>query len=705
MKNSIIKKVLSMKDVELNNTNTTELNHILKTEQGELFISDFVSIIDSGKDIDNEVKDVLKVLVKVANYIYTYSNEESFISDSDYDKLFEYYQTITDDTSFTIGDSTNKVPHKYLTLRGTLNKIYKITDEDVIKNDSQKSIDDWIKQTERVYRNNKGHDIDLLEEDIIVMPKFDGVSAIFEFKEGGILDRVLTRGDTERNLAVDITHILKNTYKPEWANMIKFDFGVKTEIMMSEADLDKYNETYHTNYKNTRSIVSSIINSKEPDDRVKYLKVIPLRYTYIGLDKHDVLQDICPDSLEYPVLECKLKDFDKIREFAYNNKYVYNKYRCDGAVIIFKDKLLRYALGRENNKQLSEVAYKFTEETGYSEVIDIEFSMGTFGTLTPVVNFKPIKLKGNTVENASLGSYARFNDLELCKGDIIKVIYDIIPYVVFDKDDPRCKRSGKKPIVAPVICNECGEQLFNNGTIIKCTNKKCPSVIKGRILNFCKKMNIKNISYGIITSLYNEGILTDIKSLFSLGDKKDIIIKLDGFGDLKVDNFVEEINKIGDISASTVLGAIGIEGVSTKTFKSVLSYIYLDELLDICKNGNIEVLTVVPGVKTKTATKIIDGVVEMYSDIKFLMNNLNIIDEPKNKAHFSVVFTKFRDEELEKFIIDNGGEVCDSLTKKINILVVPNKYISSSKIDKAKKYGIEIVSKDELKDYIKKEYM
>ena len=705
METNIMKYLLSKSDVEINNQVALELNHLMKSEQAELFISELISVISKGDSLSDDIKEALRVLVKFANYIYSYTDEESFISDSNYDILYETYRDISQDDSFTMSDSSNKVNHKYITLRGTLNKIYKMTDEDVIKNKSQKSIDDWIKQTERLYETKKGKSIDLLEEGVIVMPKFDGVSAIFEFKAGTDDVKVLTRGDTERNLASDVTHILGSKYNAEWGKKWNIDFGVKTEIMMPEDSLAEYNEKYHTNYKNTRSIVSSIMNSKEPDDRVKYLVVIPLRYTYIGVDKVDVLQEICPDTFDYPYLECKLKDFDKIREFAYNNKYVYGKYRCDGAVIMFKDKYLRYALDRENNKQLSEVAYKFTEETEYSEVVDIEFTTGLFGRITPVVKFKPVKMKGNTVENASLGSYARFVDMELCKGDIIKVIYDIIPYVSFDKDDARCKRSGKKPIKAPTICNDCGEPLVNTGEILQCVNKECPCRIKGRILNFCKKMNIKNISYAIIDKLYEADILCSIKDLFTLDDKRKIITDIDGFGDLKVDSFVDEINKISEISASTILGAIGIEGVATKTFKAVLSYMSLEELLDVCKNGHNEILEVVPGIKEKTSVKIIDGVRESMSVIKFLLSKFTIIDDSKNKSEFTVVFTKFRDEGLEDFIRDSGGEVVDSLTKSTDILVVPNEYTSSTKVDKAKKNGTAIVPKDKLKDYIVEKYL
>ena len=131
------------------------------------------------------------------------------------------------------------------------------------------------------------------------------------------------------------------------------------------------------------------------------------------------------------------------------------------------------------------MAYKFTEEVAYSKIEDIEFSAGLFGRIAPVAIIKPIKMKGNTIERISLGSMGRMKNLQLAKGDKVKVLYDIIPYVLFDEKDPKCKRSGKEPISVPWCCPECGEPLefSETGDIAFCANKKCPCKIKGRILN------------------------------------------------------------------------------------------------------------------------------------------------------------------------------------------------------------------------------
>ena len=56
---------------------------------------------------------------------------------------------------------------------------------------------------------------------------------------------------------------------------------------------------------------------------------------------------------------------------------------------------------------------------------------------------------------------------------------------------------------------------------------------------------------------------------------------------------------------------------------------------------------------------------------------------------------------LKEFIENNGGVIDnDSFTKKTDILVIPYEGVISSKVDKAVKYNIPIVTIDKLKEYI-----
>lgn len=696
----VLKEVVSLFHSQKMNDIFYKLSHITKDD----------------KDFNDEYYlKLFKIILKLCNYIYNNTGYDTGISDSEYDELLSYYNSISNDESVITEkvNSNSTRNHRYKSLRGTLDKIYKITEEDIIKNKSQKTLDDWVKQTERRYKQITGDNIDLYNEEVIVMPKFDGVSCIFECDEYGNLQHALTRGDTERNIAQDITNIFKNSFKSLLVTE-KYEYGLKTEIMIKNDKLKEYNERYGKDYKNTRSLVSAILNSDNfSEDDVEYLVVVPLRYSYMKDNGEESEQELAMEVFQYPFERCLLKETEKIHEFAFNHKNVFGQFRCDGCVIQLTNPKLQKILGRENERQKYEVAFKYTEEKAYSKVIDIEFTTGLFGKINPVVIFESVKMKGNDIQRASLGSYSRFLDLKLAKGDIIKVLYDIIPYATYDDSDCNCTRSGKAPIKAPVKCEECGEYLevSNDNTTLQCVNPFCKCRIRGKIINYCIKMGIQSISYATVETLFSKGLLTSIEDLYKIEDKKDEIIKIPGFGINKVNNMISEINDNKEVTTSRLLGSIGIDGISTKKFETLLSYLSIDEVIEFSINDNENIFNSIPGIKSKTSQKIIEGIKNNLDLIRELQKILTIKEEDKKKYNYKLYFTKtrldgsYKDNMLQKLIENTGGLVSDYFNKDIDVLVVPSTNTMSAKVEKAGKYEIPIVLKDDLEKYINDNYI
>ena len=696
----VLKEVVSLFHSQKMNDIFYKLSHITKDD----------------KDFNDEYYlKLFKIILKLCNYIYNNTGYDTGISDSEYDELLSYYNSISNDESIITEKVNNNSTrnHRYKSLRGTLDKIYKITEEDIIKNKSQKTLDDWVKQTERRYKQITGDNIDLYNEEVIVMPKFDGVSCIFECDEYGNLQHALTRGDTERNIAQDITNIFKNSFKSLLVTE-KYEYGLKTEIMIKNDKLKEYNERYGKDYKNTRSLVSAILNSDNfSEDDVEYLVVVPLRYSYMKDNGEESEQELAMEVFQYPFERCLLKETEKIHEFAFNHKNVFGQFRCDGCVIQLTNPKLQKILGRENERQKYEVAFKYTEEKAYSKVIDIEFTTGLFGKINPVVIFEPVKMKGNDIQRASLGSYSRFLDLKLAKGDIIKVLYDIIPYATYDDSDCNCTRSGNPHIKAPVKCEECGEYLevSNDNTTLQCVNPFCKCRIRGKIINYCIKMGIQSISYATVETLFSKGLLTSIEDLYKIEDKKDEIIKIPGFGINKVNNMILEINDNKEVTTSRLLGSIGIDGISTKKFETLLSYLSIDEVIEFSINGNENIFNSIPGIKSKTSQKIIEGIKNNLDLSRELQKILTIKEEDKKKYNYKLYFTKtrldgsYKDNMLKKLIESTGGLVSDYFNKDIDVLVVPSTNTMSAKVEKAGKYEIPIVLKDDLEKYINDNYI
>jgi NAD-dependent DNA ligase len=180
-------------------------------------------------DIDQSDIDEINDIIELTNFIYNNTDLDSPISDEEYDTLYEIF--ISDGNS-SIGAKVNNQDvglHLYPELRGTLDKIHFLRESDKPKGEVRKSLDWWINSI-----SSKVNYVDDLE--IMITPKLDGVSIIFEFDENCMLVRALTRGDVSTNEGMDVTELFKGltmrTFEPDK----KKPFGVKTEIIMTESN-------------------------------------------------------------------------------------------------------------------------------------------------------------------------------------------------------------------------------------------------------------------------------------------------------------------------------------------------------------------------------------------------------------------------------------------------------------------------------------
>lgn len=649
---------------------------------------------------DTDIQNIQN-LVNIAQFIYNNSGKNTGMTDSEYDILYDLMLTNggSDLASAPILPTTKEVEHhKYPALRGSLKKVYYLTRQEESQNTSRVYLDDWIKQMEDRYQEITGTSIHLKNLEIYVFPKFDGVSAIFEMNERNEIEKVLTRGYVEKNEAQNITQHFKH-FDMKKQKEFGVPYGIKTEIMMEEKDLQYYNETYGTEYKNTRSIVSAILNSDTYDeDKARLLRVVPLR---VGtLDGKQELAKEC--FTEYPYIRCTFKDVDRIKEFADSHKYIHEQLRCDGAVLYIIDDKVREILGRENAINYFEVAYKFTEESKYTTLEDLTYTVGLFGRITPLAHIKPVKMKGNTIKKISLGSIGRVKELRLRKGDKVKVLYDIVPYMTMDNVcfQENIENHGEEFEIIE-RCPLCGELLkySSSGDIAYCENLDCEARIKGKILNFIAKLDIPNISYGTLDALYEHGYVTCIEDLFTLKKKKKEIADLPGFGDRTVEILLSSIEKRMTMYDYELISALGIHSIGKRTSKAIMKQIDIEELMDMEPSQIYKAVTKVPGIGESTANAFVKGIESNRKLLRHLYDKLQVVTTTgmtEKDAKFYVCFTSMREKEKEPFfkmIERYGGMVTDSLTTATKILVVPDLDTKSSKVTKAKKYHIPVIPK------------
>ncbi|MFN9690671.1 MAG: NAD-dependent DNA ligase LigA [Vampirovibrionales bacterium] len=172
----------------------------------------------------------------------------------------------------------------------------------------------------------------------------------------------------------------------------------------------------------------------------------------------------------------------------------------DGAVVKVNDLEAFEALGYTAKSPRGAVAYKFTPDVAETTVLDIEYSVGRTGAITPVAIMEPVLLAGTLVQRASLYNTEQLQRLpvldkvgtettDLRVGDSVRIFKagEIIPKVkgVFVEGKAR-----QAPTSIPTHCPDCETLLVEseNKTGLLCPNRMgCPAQVKGSLTHWASK--------------------------------------------------------------------------------------------------------------------------------------------------------------------------------------------------------------------------
>lgn len=617
-----------------------------------------------------------------------YSKSMAVIPDNLYETLTEIYSEVTN--KIIRGDMINqtKISHEYPELKGTIKKCHYITERekelDVNRIKSHKSLEEWIKNSlDKLSSNN--HTLELA-------PKFDGMSIILSI-ENGEIKSAITRGDKETGKGENKTNFVKAIND---IPKLPYDkFGLKCEAIMSRSNFIKYNKYFGNNeLVEPRTCVSGLLDTLSPSiEQLSYVTLVPLMVEPKGENvlPHSIpIKDI---SRQFEIskvsfnVDTLLEHMTMIISAIQDPDFDFN---CDGIVVRFTDEEAIKVLGRDNEKCINEYerAWKFKPEVVKSKLIDVDQGIGVLGTVSFIAKVEPTEMKNKIIKSISIGSRDRLISMNLHKGDEVILVYDVVPYVYKDNT---CKENLNEDVIKPIThCPICGTELVLNPELM-CPNTNCPTRIQGKIYNYCVKMNIPNIGTSTIETLYNNNILTSIIDLYKLKLMKDKIISLDGFGKTKFENIIKSINSIKKANYATLFGSVGIQDVGVRMFQKIFKVLDWKQLLELVhKNNAVVELSQIPGIKEKTANKIIDGIRE---NIALLQALTTIIKEDKKSVKYKCVFTGFRNNEFKQFLENNWDtEVVDSVNKDVDLLIANSLDTESTKIKKARKLNIPIMT-------------
>lgn len=646
------------------------------------------SLLDKT-NFDDTDKNNLLFIIRILQYIYNNSSCNSPVSDDVFDSLYELNKKVnlTEVVGSTNPQGKIVANHNYPDLRGTLDKVHFFYEEDKGMERNKVSIEHWflqvinkwMKENLTPIRTSGKRNIDF---DILMMPKFDGVSIIIETDENHVCERALTRGDTERNEAIDLSHIFKGvdfSYLCKKYN-IRGKCGIKLEVIMTYDNYKAYCEKYGKFNNPRAAVISATGNNENGPEVLKYLTMQPLRIQ----DETGTITCV----YDYSFTLTHLTEFPEMIEKFQNvsKEIIANMGKLqipiDGIVFVILNKDIQNVLGRKDAINKYEFAYKFPTNRFRTKVLDVEWSVGNLGNITPVACLDPMICYGNRVDSATLSNIDKFKELDLSEEDEVIIIYDIVPYLI---KDGTCKKSGKDKFKIPKKCPICNGETYFSGAFLKCGNKNCQSKNIGSVLNYVEKMRIPNLNTETVNKFFKEKILFDIRDIYNLKNYKRRITELPGFGLKSFENIIKGIDSRRTCTTADMLGSIGIESIAKATFKKILSIYNLSDLVKICEEHRIDELTDIDGIGESKAEKVIYGINEKKEIIMFLQKELVLSDQ---KSELSVTFTGFRDKDFEEFLRDKGVEVSDGFKKSLDIVVVNDltKELQLPEVERSKKY-------------------
>jgi len=623
---------------------------------------------DYQKFIDTQP---LNILIEVAKYAAEqYYNGEGVISDKLYDDLFDEIKKRDPKNDFLkkVGfEITGKNKVELPFYMGSMDKI-KISESDRLSK--------WQKKFNK--------------HDYVIMDKLDGISGLFVLKNG--TKKLYTRGNG--TIGQDITHLI-NTI-PSFKFSVSTDIVLRGELIISKKKWEKYT----TQFSNARNMVSGLVNSKKINtDIMKDIDFVIYEIMEPRMRQSEQLKFLQKNKMThvyYETLDKSDLDFEMLDEILLDRREA-SEYEIDG-IIVMDDSLHDY--NAEGNPDFA-FAFKDASEKQTADVIvkDVEWNVSKDGYLKPKLVLEPTKLSGVVISNATAFNAKYIVDNKIGPSSVVKIIRsgDVIPHVL-----EVIKTAKVKMPNVEYKWNETNVDLIATGS------KSDEQIIK-ELTFFAEKMDIMNLSEGIITN-FVENDIDDIFKIINVS--KNTLAELPSFKDKMVNKIHENIQTAMEnatlvqfMNATNIFGHnFGhkrLEKIFVKFGNNFIKY-----MKDHSKDEIYNEVIKIDGFDDITASqfsnyihefiKVFEKIPNSYQKTILKNSETKVVSEKFKGKKF--VFSGFRNKEWEDYITENGGELVSSVSKNTSYLVTTKKDYdegSTSKVIKAKEVGVPIVIKEE----------
>ncbi len=618
-----------------------------------------------------------------------YVLDDPAVSDAEYDALYDKLVALEKSTGVVLPDSpTRRVGGKPLSKFEQVRHLGRLYSLDKCK--TREELRAWMDKLRVGGRMPR----------VSIEYKFDGLTINLTYRDGKLV-QAATRGDGVTGEVV--TEQVKTIRSVPLSIPYKGVLEVQGEGIMRLSALEEYNsDPTVTPLKNARNAAAGAIRNLDPAQTAKRkLEVVCYNVNYIEGRRFDS--------------GCEMMAFLKEQKFKVSDMYVLADdeetvfgtldkiesvrptldFLIDGAVVKADDFAMREELGYTEKFPRWAMAFKFAAEEMTTTVRDVIWQVSRTGKLNPLAVLDPVDIGGVTVSRATLNNISeiRRKDVRIGSRVFVRRSNDVIPEITGVAEQPE----DAVEIEVPTVCPACGSPVEVRGVFAYCTDSEaCEPALVSRFSHFvCRDaMDIEGLSDKTLELLYSEGKIRDFADLYSLS--ADDLTDLEGFKDKKTSNILAAITASKHTELKRFLFAIGIPGIGKKAAAQLADAF---GTLDAVERAQKEELTALDDFGEVMA----DNVIGFWRDPRrkaevdrLIAAGITFEQRAKAEGAFSgkrVVLTgslqRYTRSEAKKLIEERGGEVADGVSAKVNLVIAGE--AAGSKLDKAKKLGIEII--------------
>jgi DNA ligase (NAD+) len=601
-----------------------------------------------------------------------YYSGEPIMSDEEFDKLEELLKENESEVIEVVGTADRNLKHQHLSPMLSLSK-------------AQATID-GILPIEQMNNWFKDFPEDTLFE---ATPKYDG-NAVNLIYLGGKFTIAITRGDKLKGR--DVTKKLIGKV-PAFLEGITNDVEVRGEVVMPT---EIFNAKYVETSKNPRNMVAGILN--RTDDLDGALEEI----VFVGVEVrvHDGDYDYPEDTQKWLLTHgfntghahyilFTASQFEQTYYALKDYRENTSPFQLDGFVIKAPE-TIRKKYGESGHHPNWAIAIKFPPKQAITKIVGFKWNVGTTGGITPIAQLEPIDLDGTTIRNVAAFNYGYIMRTRIFPGAIVHIAKsgDIIPQIV------KVVTHGDESLLnLPTACPVCGTKPEIKDIHMFCPNDECEGKLFKKFLVAVRIMKMEKFGSVTCKTIYDIGYKTIIDIFDPLKFNKENLIASGKFKPGKtLDSLLGEIEKIKSVPLFKVIVSLGFDKTGQTASKQLAkmmaglpySYSGLEKLavtgFEIGEPKRIKVESFITALKNRGIE--IENEVDVVNGIGFEMTG-----SPKDAGY------KVK-SDLIKFLASHG--YVHRPLKEAKILLTDSMTSSSSKMESARKLGVEIMTYSQL---------